>query len=106
MGKWFVVMGLTAFVLAASGCDDEKSISCKGAMDNLYDAECAIFSDGYMVSEDDAVDGCEDTKDDAKDEDCYSEFKELLNCLNDIEDGDCEDCNGEWTDLYTCMGYY
>lgn len=102
-----LVAGLVAvcFAFAAAGCDEEKSLSCDDAMDTLYDAECAIFVDGYLVSEDDAVDGCEDMRDDAKDEDCSPEFKDLLNCLNDVEDSaDCEDCNGEWTDFYDCMG--
>ena len=105
MKKLVLLSVLLAAAVLAVGCDNESSVSCGGAMDNLYDAECAIYADGYLVSEDDAEEGCQDMKDDAKDEGCSPEFKDLLNCFNDIEDSDdCEDCNGEWTDLYDCMG--
>ena len=103
-------ISVVAMFGTAGGCDDSggSSVSCESALDNFYDADCTlimVYYDGYeFVSESEAVEGCEDTKEDAKEEGCTKEFNEALRCMNNAEDeDDCDDCDNELEDMYTCI---
>ncbi len=108
MKKCFAICMLAGVMVLAislfSGCDDDESHpSCDEAMDNIYDEGCVITSNGYQVSESDAVEGCEDWQEDADDEGCTGDFNNLLDCLGSDKYNDCDDCGDEWDDFYDCM---
>jgi hypothetical protein len=106
MGKRIAILGLAVMGALAGACDKGgSSVSCGDAMDNLYDEGCAISYGGTLVSEADAVTGCADERDLAKEAGCLAEFKATLGCMNDLADGDCAGCDGDWGDYNSCMGY-
>ncbi|MCU0665070.1 MAG: hypothetical protein MUC50_22445 [Myxococcota bacterium] len=96
-------MTLAALALGFVGCGDDSPPSCEKAFDHFYDAQCALTVGDYLIDEQDAVEGCEDTKESAKQEGCTKEFNAALECIADVEEGDCGDCDDDLSDMNECI---
>jgi hypothetical protein len=91
-------------VLLGSACKDEGNqvTNCSEALNNLYDIGCAIFVDGDQVSRYDAIEGCQDERDQAEAFGCMTIRQSALDCLAGADT--CGECDSQMTQYNNCMG--
>jgi hypothetical protein len=102
-----------AFVMAAvSSCKNDE-LTCNKAMRSFYDNRCALVESGYVIPVEDAIEGCSDLEDVARDSGCSSIFDDALACLNERSNSsstpdeavaiECQGCDAQIDAVYSCI---
>jgi hypothetical protein len=80
--------------------------SCEQALVHAYAMGCVLTSGGSAVSENDAINGCNQdaSRISAGSCDCNAELGAGLSCMDSLGQGQCRDCSPQLAAFDSCMG--